>query len=182
MAGLRLWAFGFAVTLLIAASAPAFNDYSPWGPPYMVSSYVLSRPILYGPIYEAPRSACACMPEPQILYACPTPAPASSGPSTHEPPLGTKPGPNKGPTILQNRVFSGVPQFTEPRRPLCKVTFWNLIGYDVRLTVGDRVQDIAKDRAVTLEVNREFEWRAGLQAPKTEVIADDLNYFDVLIK
>lgn len=130
--------------------------------------------------------ACPCPIERTMSYACPQPAPASPGPTdlappatTHEPP--TFKGP-KGPTIFQNRTFSGVPQYSEPRSPSAKVSFWNLSGYDVTLSVGERTHAIPRDRAVVLDLNRSFTWRTNLHNPKTEQIPDDTNHFEVLIK
>jgi hypothetical protein len=103
--------------------------------------------------------------------------------SSHEPPLATKPSGKQGPTIYQSRNFSNVPQDTEPRQELCKVTFWNLTGATVKLTVGDRSPEgIAKDRGKTIPLPRHFAWQTGMHPSKTESIADDVNHFDVLIK
>ncbi len=176
MVGFRLWSLGLSTVLLIGASVHACNDC-----PIPVYGYVLAPSYATYPI--APRPYYLCAPEPQIRNACPTPAPSSPGPgvlSTHEPPLAVKP--SKGPTIYQNRTFSGVPQSTEPRTANCKVSFWNLSGLDVKLTVGEREHAIPKDRAVILDLGRNFTWRTNFHNPKAEEVSDDLNHFEVMIR
>jgi hypothetical protein len=175
MAGVRIWNFGLSIVFLVGASALAFGYPPSAGPVY------IAPPVIYGPLVQWP---CPCMPEPRIRYACPTPAPASPGPtmlSSHEPPLAHKAG-KPGPMIVQNRTSGGVPQLIEPRRDLCRITFWNLSGFDVRLTVGDRAQNIGKDKAATFDLTRQFTWQTDLHNPKSEAVADDLNHFDVVIK
>ena len=175
MAGLRLWAAGLSAFLLIGASVHAFCDY-----PFPAYGQMMAP--IYATYPISSRPYCPCIPEPP-RYACPSPAPSSPGPGvlgTHEPPLANKP--NKGPTIYQNRTFSGVPQSTEPRTANCKVSFWNLSGLDVKLTVGEREHAIPKDRAVILDLERHFTWRTNFHNPKAEEVADDLNHFEVMIR
>jgi hypothetical protein len=177
MAGSRMWLAGLAVVVLMVAAVDANDCCSP----------------SFNPQPRYPQAAPFPYPlEPQVPYACPTPAPPSPGPTTlapnapfmgpayPEPPL-AKP-PHKGPMIYQNRVFSGVPQLTEARTSMCKVSFWNLKGADVTLTVGDRTHNIPRDRAVILELPRSFNWRTSAFDGKTEDVSDDLNHFEVMIK
>lgn len=144
-------------------------------------------PMAFVPQSYFPRlsAVCPCQ-EASGPIACATPAPASPGPTTlptDEPPLATpNPKQPKGPMIYQNRSFSGVPQQVEPRAVKSKVSFWNLTGDDVIVTVEDRNHTIAKDRAVILELPRSFSWRSGFQAPKTESVPDDVNHFEVMIR
>lgn len=178
MAGLRVRLTGLSVTLLIASSVQAFDAYS-----YPYSNLAPARPSM--PVVNAafPTMACPCEPITQVRYACPTAAPSSPGPgvlSSNEPPL-AKPQ-SKGPTIYQNRTFSGVPQLTEARTNTCKVSFWNLSGLDVTLNIGERTHSIPRDRAVILDLDRHFTWRTNFHNPKTEDVSDDLNHFEVMIR
>lgn len=118
-----------------------------------------------------------------IAYACPVIAPPSGAPatfSTPEPPSGKQP--RKGPIIDQYRTFNGVPQMVEPRTEKCKVSFWNLTGDDVTLFVGNEPRSVLKDRAVVLDLSRQFSWRTNNLNPKSEDVPDDTNHFEVLIR
>jgi hypothetical protein len=182
MVGLRVCVSGLMAFLLVGPVATAFDDWRPsWiSFPYVAGVHVVPIPRIYAPVGVP----CSCLP--QVRYAIPTPAPTSPGASmlsSHEPPLGTKPSGKQGPTIYQSRIFSNVPQITEPRQELCKVTFWNLSGADLKLSVGDQPSEgIAKDRAKTIPLQRHFAWQTDRHPSKTEAIADDVNHFDVLIK
>lgn len=184
MVGLRMLALSLIAFVLVVTATIACDSCGGYVSP---ASYVAPA-YLNIPCPTPPSAMCPCMPG--ARYATPTPAPASPGPgvlSTHEPPVGPPSPPpygkaGKGPTIFQNRTFSGVPQITEPRSQLCKVSFWNLSGLDVNLSVGERIVPVAKDRAVILDLDRNFAWRTNYHNAKTEEVPDDLNHFEVMIR
>src|SRR5262245_34330113 len=114
----------------------------------------VAYPIYYAypvaPAYVEPGLIC---PERSVPQAVPQAAPPSGSAAARpnqEPPL-AKPL-TKGPVINQHRSIGGVVQSAEPRQQLCKVSFWNLSGFDLDLTVGDKVQRVGKDRATVLQL------------------------------
>ena len=165
-------ALGLGILLLTGSVAWA-DGYWPW-------CQAPVRPIVVCP-------PIACCPS----YAVPTAAPPSEvpalpgqmipkGASSKEPPLGKTQ--SKGPVIDSVRTVSGLPPYAEPRQVQCKVSFWNLSGYDVQLIVNDKTYSVGKDRAQVLTIDRQFTWRTHLHDPKTEIAPDDSNHFEVLIK
>ena len=55
---------------------------------------------------------------------------------------------------------------------LCKVGFWNLTGRDVKVNVNGQDRVVPRDRAITLDLAREFTWKLDGQAAQVQVPAD----------
>lgn len=165
-------------TLLISAAVAVACDL-PWIGPAPGASTSHSFYVPY--TYTMPASPVVfCQPAPMPL-ARPKAAPPSGEPvKTTEPPVSK--GPSRGPQIDHYRAIGGIVQNPEPRQRLVKTSFWNLSGFDLDLTVGDKVQRVGKDRATIVELDRTFTWKTNFHSPKTETVPDDLNHFEVLIK
>ena len=68
--------------------------------------------------------------------------------------------------------------------PLCKVSFWNQTSNEIELTVNGQVvqQRIASERAVVLDLQRDFTWKTNVSYDKREAVSHELNYYDVVVR
>ena len=116
-------------------------------------------------------------PAPPWNYAEPRPAPPSG---TGEPPRAPDLMPRAGVNTQESRkveekfydsyFVAGGTQAPGPDR--CVVTFWNLSGQDLRLTVDGSLRPVPSGQKVRLELNREFRWGvAGREAVGQQVPA-----------
>ncbi|MCI0380057.1 MAG: hypothetical protein L0215_20940 [Gemmataceae bacterium] len=64
----------------------------------------------------------------------------------------------------------------------CKVGFWNLTGRDISLKVDGKAQTLAKDRAVTIELERSFVWQVEQNEPTGERVPEDQAFYEVIIR
>ncbi|MCI0639115.1 MAG: hypothetical protein L0Y72_28340 [Gemmataceae bacterium] len=64
----------------------------------------------------------------------------------------------------------------------CKVGFWNLTGRDITLKVDGKAQKLAKDRAVTIELERSFVWQVEQNEPTGERVPEDQAFYEVIIR
>jgi|SRR5882724_188572 len=151
-----------------AAPAPSPHCYSI---PLVVYGWTYSYPATYGYPAVVPR-------------AIPTAAPPSA--TTPEPPLFKKiEMPNadmgtKGPTVLELRSMN--PAITGLAKDRCRVGFWNLTGRDVTLVVDGKSRLVARDRALTLELPRDFGWRVDQQPAQTVHVANDKASHEIVIR
>jgi len=138
--------------------------------------------IVYGWTYSypAPYAYPAAVP-----LAIPTAAP----PSTVEPPLIRKiempsadmsPKSAPGPTVIEVRPMN--PAVTGLAKDRCRVGFWNLSGRDVTLVIDGKSRLVARDRALTLELPRDFGWRVDQRPAQTEHVADDKSAHEIVIR
>ena len=114
--------------------------------------------------------------------AVPTPAPPSQ---TSEPPLNRKafmppadkPIAKPGPTVYELRA-----DLPSPAKDHCRVGFWNQTGRNVTLTVAGKTLVVPHDRAVTLELPRNFVWQLDQQPARTEKLADERATHEIVIR
>jgi hypothetical protein len=155
-------------------------------PSYQPAAYVpvyQVAPVAVLPMPCVPQLPPATAPRPRVLPGQPqplaTPLPAPP-PSSREPPTGSPPAP----IITESRSLGG------SRRPApaglaagrVRVGFWNATGRDLTLTIDGRPRTLARDRAVTLDVDRTFVWRVDDGAAKTEQVPTQERTFEVIIR
>jgi hypothetical protein len=130
---------------------------------------------------SAPRRPRRTYFNPTVPLAIPTAAPPSS-----EPPLLKKvemPPADKdkpGPVVIELRSerlsSEGLP------RDRCRVGFWNLSGKDVTIVVDGMTRLVTRDRAVTLQLPRDFVWRIDRQPAQSVRVADDKTVHEIVIR
>ncbi|MFO0863098.1 MAG: hypothetical protein U0744_00295 [Gemmataceae bacterium] len=180
----RRFAAVLGITLFVSASAHAYCGYV-WYPGTISYSYVsplyYSSPIYSTPIYSSPIWPCPIESAIRVTpLAKQTPAPASEHPTTKEPPLGI---PRKGPTITETRSLGGAyAPGVGVVLPRCKVGFWNLTGKEITVRIEGKDQTLPKDRAVTMELERNFTWQAPGREQTMERVPEDQNAFEVIIR
>jgi hypothetical protein len=197
MAGsLRLAVVALAALGASAAPARAFGGGSwsgrtGYSPAYSMPMY--SMP-MHGPIYFYPLPAsCEFMPPPYLPPSRPAngrPAKERSQPlvkpipkdtkQTAEPPGGAK----RAPVVTESRSLGGGFPEPAPRLPqgMARVGFWNITGRDLTLSIDGRTRTLAKDRAITVDVERSFTWQVNDGALHTERVPGEQNTFEVIIR
>lgn len=179
----RRFAAVLVVALFASASAHAYCGYA-WYPSAISYSYMspiyYSSPVYSHPIYSAPLWPCRIEPTIRVTpLAKETPAPASSVPTTKEPPLHNQ---RKAPTITESRSVGGAYAGVGVVLPRCKVGFWNLTGKEITVRVEGKDQVLPKDRAVTIELDRQFSWQAPGREQTMERVPEDQNVYEVIIR
>lgn len=130
---------------------------------------VISMPSGPGPIQVRP--------VPRDPLAVPSPAP----PSMNEPPLGSPP--KRAPLVTESKWQAQQPALTDSAaKDRLLVGFWNLSGRDVTLKVDGQSRVIGKDKAITLQVERQFVWQVDQGEPKMERVPPERRQFEVLIR
>ena len=177
------------VLLVLASSAAAFGGRPAARPSYGAAYaaapvwccyYVIAVPPCWGhaplpPLAPPPKVMPPVMPLVMPL-AKPLPAPPST---TTEPPL----NPKRGPTISESRSHGGAQAQTADLPPgRCKVGFWNITGGEVTLTIDGQTRTLAKDRALTLNLPRNFVWRIGGREAQSESVPEGQNIFEVILR
>jgi hypothetical protein len=121
--------------------------------------------------------------------AVPLAIPTAAPPSTVEPPLirkiempGADAGPkgSPGPTVIEVRSMN--PAVTGLAKDRCRVGFWNLSGRDVTLVIDGKSRLVARDRALTLVLPRDFGWRVDQQPAQTEHVANEKSAHEIVIR
>lgn len=129
-----------------------------------------------------------CLPSPRVLpvpdaspFARPTPAPPSQ---TAEPPIYKKTSTDpRMPVIVTSHAMSaGVTGGSPLAKNRVRVGFWNLAGRDVSLTVDGKTYSLAKDRAVTLDLERQFAWQIAGQPLHVERLPEAQTSHEVVIR
>ena len=174
------------VSVLAASSVSAFGGrFGPWNAPATVHDYY-AVPSTY---WVAPYYYCPPMPGPRVIAvpdAQPTPAPPSP---TGEPPL------QKGiekkvsndprmPVIVTSHAVGGnyVPGTAPLAKDRCRVGFWNLSGREVTLMIDGKSWHVAKDRAVTLDLERQFTWQIEGRPSHSERIGEAQASHEIVIR
>ena len=169
--------------ILVAASPAAafggrFAHRATYASPYTPIPVCYYFVPMVAPVWVCPMPAHfpATMPKVRSL-AEPLPAPASR---TAEPPLNSM----RAPAITESRSFGGVvpAQAVQVAPGRCKVGFWNITGDDVTLTIDGQPRTLAKDQAVTLELDRTFVWQVGGRSVQTERVPAGQNLFEVILR
>jgi hypothetical protein len=140
-----------------ATQAQAFGRCWSYGPPTM--SYYYPGPVYY----YYPRVIA-------VPDALPTPAPPSSS-SKGE----------RAPVIITTRGLAASSAGT-PTKERLKIGFWNLTGRDITVTVEGKTRTLAKNRSLTLELEREFSWQVDRLPPHVERVPDGLAAHEVVIR
>jgi len=136
--------------------------------------YRQSVTVLYVPVY--PVTPVYCQPEaaaaaPKMMYAIPRPAPASQ---TAEPPASSNSTPAKRDTQSLGGEYS--------KGDRCKVGFWNLSGRELTIKVDGANRVVPRDRAVMLELGREFVWQAEGREPNVVRVPPGQTTHEVVLR
>src|SRR5262245_6787934 len=115
-------------------------------------------------------------PSPSPAPLSPTPVPRL--PTTTEPPTSQK----RAPTVFEARSGARTAQAAEVSQDRCKVGFWNVTGQDVTLTIDGKSRMLAKDRAVTVNIGREFTWQITGREPRQERVPQETKVFEVILR
>jgi hypothetical protein len=110
--------------------------------------------------------------------APPSSTPASRSPTTSEPPTIQK----RAPTVFEARSGTRAAQAAQASQDRCKVGFWNVTGQDVTLTIDGKSRMLAKDRAVTVDLGRDFTWQITGREPRQERVPEEMNVFEVILR
>jgi hypothetical protein len=148
-----------------------------WAPAY--------QPVFYLPAPPAPVSvvvppAAAAPP----VYAAPVPAPPSDVPVV---PIPSAPPTREPPRVTESR---SVPADQAPVQNVAgerrggpvRVGFWNVSDRDLVLRVDGRPQTLARGRAVTLSLGREFVWQVGGAEEQVERVPPDKSTLEIVIR
>jgi hypothetical protein len=179
--------------LLIGAGAASAFGGGWWGarapsyqrPMYAPAAYVMptaASPILCVPSMPPAPAPLPVAPMPRALSEAPqplaTPLPLPLRQTT-EPPG----NPPRAPTIIESRALSGSKQLPAgiPAGRV-RVGFWNITGRDVTLTIAGQARRLAKDRALTVDLERTFAWQLDGEAAHTERVPEDERTFEVILR
>ena len=88
------------------------------------------------------------------------------------------------PVIVTSHAQSGaLSAATSPvPKDRCRVGFWNLSGRDVTLVIAGKALSLAKDRAVTLDLEREFAWQVSGRSQHVERVGEGQATHEVVIR
>ncbi|MBM3997009.1 MAG: hypothetical protein FJ303_23080 [Planctomycetes bacterium] len=176
------------VSLSAASTAHGFNGRFGFWRPFGGTSYYYTMPAYYSCVPTGPAVMPVPDAKPALRYANPVAAPPSS---TAEPPLHNKgTGPMKPvsdtrmPVIVASHALPSTHVAEKPAIPTerCKVGFWNLTGRDVTLTIEGKRIALTKDRAVNLDLTRQFRWQIDGRALIVERVADGLATHEIVIR
>jgi hypothetical protein len=189
MAGSIRGSLALVLGLMLSSPAAAQAIYYDcvW-PVYYPAWTVAYWPVCYA-YAPATKPAPRATPAPAARQPMPAAKKESTQPKEKEPartvePEATKPLPattsdEKRPPIVTESRSGRVEAVSGDK---CRVGFWNLSGHDVSLTVEGKTHALAKDRAVTLDLPREFAWRVGESAERTEQIPAGRSSHEVVIR
>ena len=192
MAGFGRSLFSVLVAwFLLTSSADAFNGRFGMGRAPSASSSYAAIPATYLAIpyyYCPPTPTVIPVPDARPGYANPVPAPPST---TGEPPLqkGVMPPAKtlndpRMPVIVTSHAQSGALSAAASPIPKdrCRVGFWNLSGRDVTLVIDGKAMSLAKDRAVTLDLERQFAWQVSGRSQHVERVGEGQETHEVVIR
>ncbi len=174
MAGLgRIILVVVVASIVSVSTAHGFNGR--WRQPAPSVSYYYAVPFYYCP----PLPVVIPVPDAKPPLARPTPAPPSA---TKEPPLQKMTADDpRMPVIVTSHASGGAP-VGPIAKDRCRVGFWNLSGRDVTLTIDGKAMKLAKDRAVTLDLDRQFAWQVEGLPQHVERVADGQVTHEVVIR
>ncbi len=185
----QVQAFGRQLSLLPGMSSAA--------PACVVPSYSYWQPSFACP----PGYSLVVPTRPASIFAVPSAAPPSMI-QTIEPPMSrpieTPPPPLiprmknadvrdnlVGPKVVAARSLTGnavAPSILPVAKDRCRVGFWNLTGRDLALVVDGKSHPLARDRALTLDLNRVFGWQIDGNGPRSELVAEDQSTHEVVVR
>jgi hypothetical protein len=167
-------AIGIAA-IVLATNAPAhgfggrlfsFQHVSQYCPPVAVVCLPVC-PVV--PVYCVPVASAATTPK--KMYAVPKPAPPSQ---TSEPPVNL----NTRPIIRDARS----PGAENPARDRCNVGFWNLSGLDIKIKVNGASRVVPRDRAIMLDLGRDFVWHVDGREPQRVLVPQERNTHEIVLR
>jgi hypothetical protein len=136
--------------------------------------------------YAAPPAPLAPPPMTAPGHAVPRPAPPSG---TQEPPRVPEGMPKAGVSTSESRKegtrFYDSYFVTGGRRPLpdrTDVTFWNLTGQGLTLTVDGRSLTMVPGQSTRLDLGREFAWRVAGRAEEREQVPAQESGLEIVIR
>ena len=188
MAG--VWRLSFCVVVvsaLAASQASSFGGrFGSSSAPATTVHYYYAVPTTY---WVVPYYYCPPLAAPRVIPvpdARPTPAPPSP---TGEPPLQKmieKKVSNDArmPIIVTSHAVGGnfVPGTMPLAKDRCRVGFWNLSGREVTLMIEGKSWTLAKDRAVTLDLERQFSWQIEGRSQHAERVSDGQASHEIVIR
>lgn len=116
---------------------------------------------------------------PRVPNARPTPAPPSQSP---EPPMNKAVSNEFKAPIIVTTHSQGDSPAPPLRKDRCRVGFWNLTGRDVTLTVDGKAWTLQRDRATTVELDRQFTWQSDNQSQRNVIVPEGQSTFEVVIR
>ena len=126
------------------------------------------------------------MPDPIPAPPSPTPPPRKQPVKDVRPPAPAGPAAEGGtrPAIVTTRALANgyIPGATPLAKDRCRVGFWNVTGRDVTLTVGGKAWPLAKDRSLTLDLERQFTWQIDQEPQHVERIPDVQSTHEVVLR
>jgi hypothetical protein len=170
--------FGWFHSLFSRSSyraAPATVYYCPVPVAVAPAPYAIAPAVAAVPPPAPPPAAPA---PPPGRYAEPRPAPPSG---TAEPPRAPAPMPPAGVNAQESRkldekfydsYFAATPALRAAAADRCAVTFWNLSGHTLTLTVDGTPRTLATGQNVRLDLKRDFAWAvSGRDSERQQVPA-----------
>lgn len=149
--------------------------------------YCMPAPVPYAnvpsPVPQKSMPKVKNLAEPVPAPPSPSPAPLSPTPVprlpiTTEPPTIQK----RAPTVFEARSGTRTAQAAEVSQDRCKVGFWNVTRQDVTLTIDGKSRMLAKDRAVTVDIGREFTWQITGRELRQERVPPETKVFEVILR
>jgi hypothetical protein len=183
-----------AAGLLLLAAAETAQGFGGRGMRVTTASYpvyVAPAPVwLYvpaAPVYLPAQVACPpaafAVSAAVSPLATPTPAPPSQ---TSEPPGGA--APKQAPKVSEWHSpagDSGTPAGTSKSfspRSLHRVGFWNVSDRDMTINVEGQAYALARGRAMTMSLGRQFTWQIDQRKPTQERIPEDKANLEIVIR
>jgi hypothetical protein len=111
------------------------------------------------------------------------PAVAYTWPTMSSPrvlPVPDAPRASAAPQIITARATTDAS--ASPAKDRVKVGFWNITGRDITLTVAGKTHQLARNRSLTLELERDFTWQADRAAAHMERAPDGQTRHEVVIR
>lgn len=162
------WQVSTGASLLSLVSAIEAFAGGPgcWPPIYPIYSWPVPTYVYPGGVRVIP-----------LVNSCETVPPPPMPPQSKEPPLQKQPQGLKPPRIDSTRSLSGA-----DNKEQCSVGFWNLTGRDVTLTIDGKSVMMAKNRKITVELNRQFDWQADNGMQRMERVPVGQTTFEVVVR
>jgi hypothetical protein len=139
------------------------------------------------PIALPAQPAPIALPAQPGRYAEPRPAPPSGTP---EPPKAPDVMPRAGPATQESRKadekyydsYFVASVARAPAADRCAVTFWNLSGRSLELTIDGRPRTLTAGQSVRLDLNREFAWAAPGRDPERQQVPAQESGVEIVIR
>jgi hypothetical protein len=175
--------FGWFHSLFARSSyraAPATVYYCPVPVAVAVPAVPAPAPVPYTLVPAPP-------PAPPRLYAEPRPAPPSGG--TPEPPRAPDTMPKAGVNSRESQKVGAkyydayfVAGAARPAADRCAVTFWNLSGQSVTLTVDGQPRSLPAGQSARLDLKRDFAWGVAGRDPERQQVPAQESGVEIVIR